>query len=304
MVGRSGRTARDFLDVWRGRRLRGAIPVSRLEVPVQGGLHVTWFGHATALVEIEGRRILLDPLWSDRGSPLPGVGPKRLHPMPVDLADLPRVDAIVISHDHYDHLDMPTIKALHRGQDAPFVVPLGVGAHLERWGVESSRVIELDWNEQAELPGIVLTATEARHFSGRLLRRNGTLWSSWVIAGERHRVFYSGDTGYFDGFAGIGNRYGPFDATLIQAGAYNDAWPDIHMLPEQAVAAHLDLRGGLLIPVHWGTFTLAPHPWSEPAERLWAEAKARDVHLAVPRPGQRIEVAAPPELDPWWQVLE
>lgn len=301
----SRRTARDFITGRTRRRLAGAIPVITPSHPAAStdGLHLTWYGHATVLVELDGRRVLLDPLWSDRGSPAPGIGPKRLHPMPVALADLPPLDAIVISHDHYDHLDLPTIRALTRIQDAPLLVPLGVGAHLERWGVPDTRIIELDWNDSVDIAGLTLTATEARHFSGRMLRRNGTLWSSWVIANERHRVFYSGDSGYFDGYAAIGERHGPFDATLMQVGAYNDAWPDIHMVPEDAVRAHLNLRGGLLIPVHWGTFNLAPHPWAEPVDRLWAEAKARDVRLVVPRPGERVEVAAPPALDPWWQRL-
>ncbi|MFJ8689677.1 MBL fold metallo-hydrolase [Micromonospora wenchangensis] len=296
---------RGFLTHRRQRRLSGAIPVCRPPAgTVTEGLHLTWYGHATVLIEIEGRRVLLDPLWSDRGSPVPGVGPKRLHPMPVALADLPRLDAIVISHDHYDHLDMPTVRALNRTQDAMFVVPLGVGAHLERWGVPAARIVELDWEESAEVGGLTLTATESRHFSGRaFVGSNATLWSSWVIAGRHGRVYYTGDSGYFDGYADIGERHGPFDVTLMQIGAYDNAWPDIHMLPEQAVEAHVRLRGRLLIPVHWGTFHLAPHPWREPVDRLWVEAKARDVAIAVPRPGERVDADAPPEVDPWWQAL-
>jgi L-ascorbate metabolism protein UlaG (beta-lactamase superfamily) len=188
-------------------------------------------------------------------------------------------------------------------QRAPFLVPLGVGAHLERWGVPDSRIVELDWDESASVAGLTLTATEARHFSGRSLRRDGTLWSSWVIAGERHRIFYTGDSGYFERYATIGEHHGPFAATLVQIGAYSHAWPDIHMFPEQAVEAHIKVRGELLIPVHWGTFNLAPHPWAEPVNRLWAEAKARDVRIVVPCPGDRIDVSAPPVVDPWWQTL-
>jgi L-ascorbate metabolism protein UlaG (beta-lactamase superfamily) len=298
---------RDFVSGRAHRKPAGPIPL------VEGGsahadsgttgLHVTWFGHASTLVEIDGARVLVDPVWGERVSPSPLVGPRRLHQPPVPLEALPRVDAILISHDHYDHLDLPTVRALLRTQTAPFVVPLGVGAHLERWHVPAHRIVELDWSDQVELAGITLTSTAAQHFSGRLFARDGTLWSSFVIAGPLHSVFYTGDSGYFDGYAAIGDQYGPFDLTLVQVGAYNDMWPDIHMTPEQGVAAHLDLRGGLLVPVHWATFTLATHAWTEPADRLWAEAKAHDVELAVPRPGERITVATPPSVDGWWQAL-
>ncbi|WP_433826694.1 MBL fold metallo-hydrolase [Actinoplanes sp. CA-015351] len=267
------------------------------------GLHVTWYGHSSALVEIEGRRILLDPVWSDRCSPSRLTGPRRLHEPPLPLRELPPLDAVVISHDHYDHLDMVTIQNLVDLQAAPFLVPLGVGAHLEKWGVPETRIIELDWNEKAKVNGIELVATPARHFSGRGFTRDETLWASWVINGPTRKVFYSGDTGYFPGFADIGAEYGPFDATLVQVGAYGDAWPDIHMLPEDGVAMHVDVRGGLMIPVHWATFNLALHDWAEPADRTWSEAKARDVRLAIPRPGERIDVDNPPPVDGWWQQI-
>ncbi|MEU7585505.1 MBL fold metallo-hydrolase [Micromonospora sp. NPDC049230] len=266
-------------------------------------LNIVWYGHASTLIEIEGRRVLLDPVWSDRCSPSGLVGPRRLHEPPVRLDELPPLDAILISHDHYDHLDMATVRALLAGQSAPFLVPLGVGAHLDRWGVPAERIIELDWSESHRVAGLKITATAAQHFSGRGLRRDGTLWSSWVVAGERRRVFYTGDSGYFDGYAEIGAEHGPFDVTLMQIGAYDRAWPTIHMFPEEAVSAHLDLRGGLFVPVHWATFNLALHDWSEPVDRLWAEAKARDVRLAVPRPGERVVVDEPPAVDGWWQAI-
>ncbi len=296
-------TVRELLFGGEARKPAGTIPMLADAGGSAEGLHITWYGHASVLVELDGARILFDPVWSDRCSPSQAVGPKRLHPAPVPLDRLPPVDAVVISHDHYDHLDMHTVRALVRRQTAPFVVPIGVGAHLDRWGVPAERIIELDWDEGVEVAGVTLTATAARHFSGRTLTRNYTLWASWVVAGPEHRVFYTGDSGYFDGYADIGRAYGPFDAALIQIGAYDAGWPDIHMTPEEAVAAHLDVRGGLLIPVHWGTFVLAFHPWAEPVERLWREAKARDVRLAVPRPGQRVDVADPPLVDGWWQAL-
>jgi L-ascorbate metabolism protein UlaG (beta-lactamase superfamily) len=286
------------------RRPHAPIPVL---APATGGdhegLHLTWYGHSTALVEIEGRTVLLDPVWSERCSPSRLVGPKRLHDVPVPLSALPPLDAVLISHDHYDHLDMDAIRTLVDLQTVPFLVPLGVGAHLERWGVPAQRIVELDWHECATYAGVEFTATPARHFSGRGLSRDETLWASWVIAGPTRRVFYSGDTGYFPGFAEIGERHGPFDATLVQVGAYGDAWPDIHMQPEDGVAAHLDVRGGLMVPVHWGTFNLALHDWAEPVDRVWREAKDRGVRLAVPRPGERIDADDPPPVDGWWQAI-
>lgn len=291
-----------------GRQRRQPSRPVPLGTPADGaarpdGLLVTWYGHSSALVEIEGARVLFDPVWSQRCSPSQLVGPKRLHPVPVPLAAVPRVDAIVISHDHYDHLDMATIRALVRLQAAPFVVPLGVGAHLERWGVPAARIVELDWDETTTAGGARLTATAARHFSGRGLSRDGTLWASWVLAGATRRVFYTGDSGYFDGYAAIGQAHGPFDATLMQIGAYGEGWPDIHMTPEQGVAAHLDVRGEVLIPLHWATFNLALHAWTEPADRVWREAKARGVRLAVPRPGETVDADDPPLVDGWWQAL-
>ncbi|MGV9777160.1 MBL fold metallo-hydrolase [Streptosporangium sp. NPDC003464] len=288
-----------------GRRPVGPVPLvtSPVTPPSAAGLSVVWYGHATTLVEIEGRRVLFDPVWSGRASPSRLVGPRRLHPLPVPLADLPALDAIVISHDHYDHLDRATVRALTALQGAPFLVPLGIGAHLERWGVPASRIVELDWEEETSVAGLRFVATAARHFSGRAFTRNVTLWGSWVVAGRAKRVFYAGDSGYFDGYAGIGAAHGPFDLTLMPIGAYSPAWPDIHMDPEEAVNAHLDLGGRLFLPVHWGTFTLAPHPWAEPVDRLWREAKARDVRLAVPRPGDRVDVDDVPLVDSWWELF-
>jgi L-ascorbate metabolism protein UlaG (beta-lactamase superfamily) len=300
--------ARDVLRRFReGKERRKPLSPVPLETPPTGasadGLHVTWLGHATTLVEIEGARVLFDPVWSDRVSPSAAVGPKRLHPVPIAIEDLPPLDAIVISHDHYDHLDLPTLRVLLRTQKAPFLVPLGIGAHLERWRVPAERIVELDWGQSAEVGGLRLTATEAQHFSGRGLARDGTLWASWVVAGPNRRVFYSGDTGFFDDFAAIGEKYGPFDVSLVQIGAYDPAWPDIHMTPEQGVATHLAVQAHVLIPVHWATFVLAPHAWGEPVDRLWREAKARDVILVVPKPGERVNVDEPPVVDGWWQIL-
>ncbi|MFC4001184.1 MBL fold metallo-hydrolase [Prauserella oleivorans] len=296
--------AREFLVGAARRRPKAPVPLVGPAGPSPAdGLHVTWFGHASSLVELDGARVLIDPVWSDRASPSRRIGPRRLHPPPHPLEELPRLDAVVISHDHYDHLDMPTVRTLARTQGAPFVVPLGVGAHLRRWGVPDSRIVELDWGDETRVGDLRLVATPAQHFSGRAFKRNNTLWASWVVAGPRHRVFYSGDTGYFDGFARIGAEHGPFDATLVQLGAYAISWPDIHMTPEEAVAAHVDVRGGLLVPVHWATFSLAPHGWTDPVDRARREAETRGVRIAVPRPGERLTVAEVSEVDAWWERL-
>jgi L-ascorbate metabolism protein UlaG (beta-lactamase superfamily) len=265
------------------------------------GLRVSWLGHATALVGVERKRFLFDPVWSERVSPSALVGPRRLHPVPWAIEDLPELDAVVISHDHYDHLDMVTVRRLAARQPSlTFVVPLGVGAHLERWRVPKANIVELDWDERTSFDGVDVVATAARHFSGRLRPGgNGTLWASWVISGRERRVFYTGDSGYFDGYRRIGDEYGPFDVTLVQVGAYAPYWPDIHMTPEEGVATHRAVRGELLIPVHWCTFNLAMHSWSEPVERLLAAADG--LKVAVPKPGQALDVDEAPPPDGWWR---
>ena len=308
-AGNAPDVGRELLRYRAQRRPARAIPVvtpsaTALANPPADGLRLTWLGHATALVEIEGRRVLFDPIWSQRCSPSALIGPRRLHRVPMRLEDLPPLDAVVISHDHYDHLDMATVRRLAALQSVRFVVPLGVGAHLERWGVRQSRIVELDWDESTTAGGLTLTATAARHFSGRLRQDNSTLWASWVVAGRDRRVFYTGDSGFFPDYAAIGEAHGPFDATLVQVGAYSPYWPDIHMTPEEGVATHLAVRGGLLVPVHWCTFNLALHPWSEPMERLTAEAAAHDVRVVIPKPGQLLDLADLPAVaDTWWRSI-
>jgi L-ascorbate metabolism protein UlaG (beta-lactamase superfamily) len=298
---------REFIGGHGNSRPRAAVP---LATPPAGGtaaqpdaLMLTWYGHSTALLDIDGYRVLTDPVWSERCSPSQTVGPQRLHSPPAPLEALPAVDAVVISHDHYDHLDTDTITALARTQRAPFFVPLGVGAHLREWGIPKPRIVELDWEESGHVGELTLTCTPARHFSGRFLARNNTLWASWAIAGPAHRAYFGGDTGYTRCFAEIGSKYGPFDVTLLPVGAYNTAWPDIHMNPEDAVRAHQDMtESGTLVPIHWATFRLAPHPWAEPIERLLAAAQPAGVTATVPKPGQCIDLADPPALEPWWRL--
>jgi len=274
--------------------------------PPASGLRATWLGHSTVLVEIDGACIVFDPVWARRASPSSLIGPKRFHEPPLALDELPPLDAIVASHDHYDHLDRGVVRALARSAAqarARFVVPLGVGAHLERWGVAADRITELDWSESTAVGPLTLTATPARHFSGRGLNdRNHTLWASWSVAGPRHRIFHSGDTGPFAGFVDIGAAHGPFDLTFIKIGAYGETWPDIHLTPEQAVDAYAKLRGTLLLPIHWGTFNLAFHAWDEPAERVVAAAVA-GTRLVVPKPGESVEPATARAVEPWWRAV-
>lgn len=312
----SGGTMREMGKAYLDKEARarrapdGTLPVhattlADLAKPAATGLRLTWMGHSSVLAEIDGHRVLFDPVWGERCSPFPFAGPKRLHPVPLPLAALGPVDVVVISHDHYDHLDMPTIKAL-ADTDTLFAVPLGVGAHLEHWGVSADRLRELDWHEETKVGGLTLTATPARHFCGRGLRNTQhTLWASWVVAGAEHRIYHSGDTGYFDGFKDIGAAHGPFDATMIQIGAYSEFWPDIHMTPEEGMRAHLDLQGGqphgVLLPIHWGTFNLALHPWAEPGEWTADEGEAVGQAVATPRPGEPFEPGGELTTNPWWR---
>jgi L-ascorbate metabolism protein UlaG (beta-lactamase superfamily) len=210
--------------------------------PPASGLRATWIGWASVLVEIDGRTVLTDPVWSERCSPSTLVGPKRFHPPPIAIDELPPIDLVLISHDHYDHLDMPTVQTL-AARGSHFAVPLGVGAHLEHWNIPASQIHELDWNETFRLHDLTITATPARHYSGRNpMFGDETLWASWVAAGPRHKIFFSGDSGYSPSFAIIGAHHGPFDLALIKIGASDPTWSEVHMNPEEAVQAALDLR--------------------------------------------------------------
>lgn len=262
-------------------------------------LRVTWFGHSTTLIEMEGVRLLVDPVWGEHASPGAPFGVRRFFDPPLALADLPPVDAVLISHDHYDHLNEPTIRSL--AERVPrFIVPLGVGAHLEYWGVAADRVTELDWWERTDVGGLDVVSTPARHFSGRhITDRDATLWCGWAVFGENRRVYNSGDTAMTPQLAEIGERLGPFDIALIECGAYNAAWSDVHLGPEQAVEAFRMVRGGLVVPVHWGTFDLALHGWTEPVERVRAAAEAAQIPIALPRPGESLTPDSYPSA-PWW----
>ncbi len=248
-----------------------AVEPGRFAAPPASGIRVTWLGHSTILLEVDGHRFLTDPVWSERVGPVGFAGPKRFFPPPLAIQDLPPVDAVLISHDHYDHLDYATIVALPRRPKRPdvHVCPLGVGAHLERWGVAAAKIIELDWWDSRAFGDLTLWAVPARHASGRKLfiDDGAKLWAGYAFISASHRVYYSGDTGLFPALRTIGDRLGPFDLTMIEIGQYDQAWPDWHLGPEQAIEAHLRVRGAVMLPVHWGLFALASHGWTEPIER-------------------------------------
>ena len=276
---------------------------SLLKTPPASGLRVTWMGHSTVLVELDGVRVLTDPIFAPRASPLDWIGPERWYPPVIPLDDLPHIDAVLISHDHYDHLQTETIQAM-AGWDCRFVVPLGVGADLESWGIPPERITELDWWEKIEVRGLQIHATPSRHASGRhILDQNRTLWASYALIGPQHRVYFSGDTGLFSALDEIGERLGPFDLSMIEVGQYDRAWPDWHLGPEQAVLAHQAVQARVMLPIHWALWRLAGHGWTEPGERVRAAAAAAGVTTVMPQPGQSVEPSAPPAPHQWWPDL-
>ena len=270
--------------------------------PASGGLRFAWLGHSSVLVELDRKRILIDPVFSERASFFSWAGPKRFQPAPIEAKDLPDLDAVLISHDHYDHLDKSTIMAIAE-KTASFHVPLGIGALLETWGVSKSKIHEYAWWDEREVAGITIIATPARHFSGRgLFDRNRTLWCSWVVSRNGEKVFHSGDTGMTAQFKEIGAKYGPFDIAFIKMAAYNENWPDIHLNPEQAVEAHRDLGGKTLVPIHWATFDLSLHSWYEPIERLVMAAEQVQARTITPKMGVMVD---PEHYENryWWREL-
>jgi L-ascorbate metabolism protein UlaG (beta-lactamase superfamily) len=278
--------------------------------PPASGLRVTWFGHSSTLLEIDGLGVLIDPVWDERASPLSWAGPKRFFAPTVALEELPKLDAVLISHDHYDHLGEATVRALARLQpQMRWVASLGVGAILQRFGVPAEQITELDWTESARVTGtggaeLTITSLPSRHFSGRsMFNRMETLWASFALYGSEHSVYYGADSGFWDGFAEIGAAHGPFDLTMLEIGAYNDLWQSIHMGPEGAAHAFRAMgASGLLMPIHWGLFDLALHRWQQPIQQMMTIADAEGFRLWSPEPGRPADVVHGTELrEEWWK---
>lgn len=263
-------------------------------------LKVIWFGHSSFLLNMNGKIILVDPVFGTSASPVSFMV-KRFQKPVIELKDLPKVDYIVISHDHYDHLDMPSIKHFV-GSDVQFVTPLGVGSHLQGWGIKKENIVEKDWWESAMLDGVEFIATPAQHFSGRNgIHDNETLWASWVIRNDNHNVYFSGDSGYDTHFKEIGDKYGPFDLAFIENGQYNKLWEEVHMLPEQSIQAFKDLKGKTYFPVHWGMFELAMHAWYEPIQRISDMASADGINLVTPKIGEVLNINDKNQTTQWWK---
>lgn len=266
---------------------------------------LTWFGHSTFLLQMEGKNILIDPMLGDNASPIPLGSTRRFTKnLPISIEKLPFIDFVIYSHDHYDHLDYGSVKKL-KDKVGKFFVPLGLGSHLVAWGVDPFKIEELDWWDTTNASGINLVCTPAQHFSGRgIFDRGATLWASWVITGKNDNIYFSGDSGYAPHFKEIGDKYGPFDITLIECGQYDEDWKYIHLFPEETVQANIDLKGKLLIPIHWGAFKLSNHSWTDPIERASKKANELDVPITAPKIGEPIILGNKPPKTNWWKVYQ
>jgi len=282
------------------------IPSASLQVQPVEGLRAIWLGHSSVYMELDGVRLLVDPVFSDYASPFMGIGPRRSHPPPIALADLPDIDAVLISHDHYDHLDMQTVRYLS-SNGAHFLVPLGVGSHLDEWDIPKDQITELDWWESAEIGGVIAACTPAQHYSSRgIFDYKETLWSSWSLVGSEHRVFYSGDSGFSNHFQSIGERFGPFDLSIMKIGQYGPgaSWIYSHMDPEQAIEGHIAVRAHRMLPVSWATFNIAFHDWDEPIRRAVRAANERNVKLLTPQVGDIVSAGEPYNSFSWWEEVK
>ncbi len=269
-----------------------------------GMTRITWFGHSAFLLEIKGKNILIDPMFGEVAAPHPYLGKKRYNAeLPIEIEKLPHLDAIIISHDHYDHLDYESILKLKDKADE-FYMPLGVGRHFKKWGVDERKIHELDWWDEIKLDNLKLVCTPARHFSGRGFTDNSTtLWSSWVILSETEKIYFSGDSGYGPHFKEIGKKYGPFDFAMLECGQYNEQWSAIHMMPEQTAQASIDVQAKIFMPIHWAAFTLAFHSWTDPIERVSAKSKELGLKLSTPRIGESVILGEAYPASTWWKGL-
>ncbi|MBU1116639.1 MAG: MBL fold metallo-hydrolase [Bacteroidetes bacterium] len=265
-------------------------------------LKVTWVGHSSQIINIDGKIILTDPVYVNKTV---FMGPSRYNgDVPLNIDELPEIDLVLISHNHYDHLNIETINKIHP-KVKRFLVPMLVGAELEKAGVPQEKITELNWWDELKIDeGFTIAFTPTQHFSGRgIFDRDETLWGSYVIHGPHHKIFFSGDSGYFDGFKEIGNKYGPFDYTFMECGAYNEKWHYVHMYPEETVQAHLDLKGKVLQPMHWGTFNLALHAWYDPMIRVTKAADSSGIKLSTPVVGETITINENVNTELWWEEL-
>jgi len=282
------------------------IPVIQAKAPLSESDSLTklvWFGHSAFWLAMDGMNILIDPMLGSVPAPHPLLGRSRYSDeLPIEIDELPQIDAIIISHDHYDHLDYGSIQKL-MVKTKQFFVPLGVGAHLREWGIDNSIIREMDWWEEEKFMGLELAFTPSRHFSGRGLGNNfSTLWGSWVIRGTQHNLYFSGDSGYTSQFKEIGEKYGPFDFAMIECGQYNKRWADIHMMPEETAQASIDLQAKVFMPIHWAAFTLALHSWTDPVERVVKEAERLKTQIYIPKIGEEITITNDNQYNytEWW----
>ncbi|MCZ4243633.1 MBL fold metallo-hydrolase [Pedobacter punctiformis] len=262
---------------------------------------IIWFGHSSYLIKINGYRILVDPVFSQTPSPFSFIGSKAfLGTDFVKATAFKDIDVLLITHDHYDHLDYPSILKIAPNAKK-IVTSIGVGSHLERWSVPLAKITELHWDETAIIwDNLKFTAVPARHFTGRKFKRNQTLWSAFVLQAENYKLFLGGDSGYDAHFKSIGETYGPFDLALLECGQYNAYWPYIHMFPEETVQAAKDLGAKILMPVHWGKFSLAMHAWYEPITRVVAEAEKQNFKIITPRLGETVILNQSYPVEQWW----
>ena len=288
------------------KRPAGQLPVSEIDWNKINGYEdsLTWLGHSAFILSLDDKKILVDPMLGNAASPVSFIGPKRYSEDLLDIIEeMPPIDAVFITHDHYDHLDYQSIKKL-KSKVAHFFVPYGVSSHLTHWGVAKEKITELNWWDETEFQGLTIALTPANHFSGRgILNRNSTLWGGWVILGEQTRFYTSGDGGYGAHFKEIGDKYGPFDIALLEGGQYDKRWPDSHMLPEESVQASIDVQGKQMVLTHWGAFTLARHGWTEPIERASKAAKESEVNLIAPRIGETVQLDGNLSVpaSSWWE---